>query len=495
MTKTNSLLLLVLSFFYYDLNGQIFLYPDEGNLTSPIANYSNSGGYVIASLESCYTPGSTTIEGCIYAVNIIKTNDLGDTIWTNKSSYFYTVLDPDLRVFENTDGSVTAFTRVSDNSTCNGQWSNTFPPTSWSKIEVMNFNSDGSILNRYSFEDDCSLRYSSIKKLEDDNYVILARYSENGTSSDYYESRLFIMNKNGEVLLSYSRPYDSVFGRGEILLNDQNEINVLNINQDDELILEKFDEDLNYLSTHLGETPIDVCEGLPNSAQKFHYEQYQNGDIVIGCREYVEYGDLTVTHTFTRISSDLDLIQQQSYELGRSTNFIEMGSDETVICSNFRVNNTFREIRITKFDQSLDSIASTSVIMDDRIEARSLLRTSDERLAIVGQYDCCNNLESPSQVFLLLENDLTDVKEVSQNKAVLKLFPNPTSGMMNVNVTDKESITNYSIINLVGETIMAGQFSANNEYIDITRFENGMYILIVFNEEGLRVGVEKIIKQ
>ncbi len=477
------------------LYGQLSLYSDDGNLIDPRATSTSSNGYIIASLEDCYTPGSTTIEGCTYAVNVIKTDSQGDTIWTTKSSYFYTQVDPNLQVFENTDGSVTVFVRVPDNTFCNGQWG-TFPTSNWYRIEVMNFNSDGSIQSRFHFEDECSLWYSSIKKLDDDNYLILARHSQyTGSSNYYYESRLFKMDKNGEIIHFYSRPYDSVLGRGEVFFDALGEILVFSINQADELILDRFDEELNHLSTQVSEVGVDVCEGLSGSAQKFQYTQYENGDIVVGCRNHLDFTAPSSLYTFTRLTSDLELIQQRTYELGRSTNFIEMTSGESLICSYYRLDGVFRELRITRFDQNLDSVASNSIFMEEDTRATALLKTVDERLAIVGFYGCCNGLESPAQAFLMLQDDLTPVVDTDEEEFFFRLLPNPTSGVVKVETQSIDRFFQYQIFNLNGELVKSGNISTHNEDIDISNFVAGVYFMTVFNETGASIDTRKIVKQ
>ena len=108
------LLTLVILSFHNCLSGQYQIYSDLTNLYSQKLIETRDGGLLLVASEDCYTPGSITIEGCMYALHLVRTNATGDTLWTNRIGLTGTVN----RIFENADGSFSLFCIVNDNFEC-----------------------------------------------------------------------------------------------------------------------------------------------------------------------------------------------------------------------------------------------------------------------------------------------------------------------------------------------------------------------------------------
>ena len=73
-------------------------------------------------------------------------------------------------------------------------------------------------------------------------------------------------------------------------------------------------------------------------------------------------------------------------------------------------------------------------------------------------------------------DNLEDVYPVS-------VSPNPTSGLINLNLsgnTDGDLL--YYIMNATGQKIMDGQLTNTFETLDLSRFENGMYFINIYND-------------
>jgi len=89
---------------------------------------------------------------------------------------------------------------------------------------------------------------------------------------------------------------------------------------------------------------------------------------------------------------------------------------------------------------------------------------------------------------------LTDVNEES----LLSLYPNPTLGEINFNITNtKEKSVEISIFNIAGQNVMTKQLEVNegeiNQTISIHNLPNGIYILRM-SLDGKEI-TKKIIKQ
>ena len=65
------------------------------------------------------------------------------------------------------------------------------------------------------------------------------------------------------------------------------------------------------------------------------------------------------------------------------------------------------------------------------------------------------------------------------NKNEILVYPNPTSGNLTVDVENSTETSSYSIYNIMGQEVLAGKISPENNHIDLTMLSNGLYTLIV----------------
>lgn len=78
-------------------------------------------------------------------------------------------------------------------------------------------------------------------------------------------------------------------------------------------------------------------------------------------------------------------------------------------------------------------------------------------------------------------NGTTDMKDAN-GIIDLTLFPNPTSGMLSVSY-NSETQTEITIQNMLGQIVVreAGSMGSNQHLLDLGQFENGMYILQIYD--------------
>ena len=74
----------------------------------------------------------------------------------------------------------------------------------------------------------------------------------------------------------------------------------------------------------------------------------------------------------------------------------------------------------------------------------------------------------------------------------IKFFPNPTNGLLNLEITQFQSSIIY-VLNSLGQVIL-NQISENINLIDLRDFENGIYFIQV-NKNNKPIYRSKIIKQ
>lgn len=79
------------------------------------------------------------------------------------------------------------------------------------------------------------------------------------------------------------------------------------------------------------------------------------------------------------------------------------------------------------------------------------------------------------------------IKDLSNN-ATLKIYPNPTTGLINI---EAPFVVNVSISDILGKEIMNVQ---NAKTVDLNKFSDGVYFLRLFDDQGALLGTEKINK-
>lgn len=75
-----------------------------------------------------------------------------------------------------------------------------------------------------------------------------------------------------------------------------------------------------------------------------------------------------------------------------------------------------------------------------------------------------------------------DVASVEYNKASVEVWPNPTNDNLNV---EAKSMSRITLINTLGQVVLDKAVDGDNELLDLSKYETGIYMLRVFTEEGV----------
>ena len=92
------------------------------------------------------------------------------------------------------------------------------------------------------------------------------------------------------------------------------------------------------------------------------------------------------------------------------------------------------------------------------------------------------------------ENDYikVDVTAVEENATGdIKLYPNPTNGNLNVKVEGLQRIT---IINTVGQVVYDSNANSDNEILDMSRYDAGIYMVRIVTENGMTTERVSVVK-
>lgn len=107
------------------------------------------------------------------------------------------------------------------------------------------------------------------------------------------------------------------------------------------------------------------------------------------------------------------------------------------------------------------------------------------RIVAFYQNDCQSD-------YVQIEVEVTDDDAVSENGIVnAALYPNPTSGKVNIAA---EAIKNVTVYNMMGQAVLMQDVDNDNVTLDMSAFENGMYLVSIVTENGKVVKTLNVIR-
>ena len=125
----------------------------------------------------------------------------------------------------------------------------------------------------------------------------------------------------------------------------------------------------------------------------------------------------------------------------------------------------------------------------------------------ISHYECMDQVERPGLYFyrirafyqnecqsdyIEIEVEVHDYTGVSEDQASnVTLYPNPTSGVV---IIKAESIQQITIVNMMGQVVITQSFGTDEAVLDLSAFDNGMYLVNVMTENGRFVKVLNVIR-
>jgi uncharacterized repeat protein (TIGR01451 family) len=71
----------------------------------------------------------------------------------------------------------------------------------------------------------------------------------------------------------------------------------------------------------------------------------------------------------------------------------------------------------------------------------------------------------------------TEVNELIVDGQMIRIFPNPTTNQINIQIPIEFMGSAYSIVNSMGKTIMTGKFNSENSTINLNNLSSGIYMI------------------
>jgi len=135
------------------------------------------------------------------------------------------------------------------------------------------------------------------------------------------------------------------------------------------------------------------------------------------------------------------------------------------------------------------SINASSCVEDLVVEVKRQSLTSPLDYSNLEMYlyaDCEEAIQSSvfTSVFF---GETTSTQEVLGDAALLSVFPNPTTGLVRVELAGHYQIENYKLTDITGKTVQMSQLAGpvQNTDLDLSALPKGVYVLQVRSEERL----------
>ena len=80
---------------------------------------------------------------------------------------------------------------------------------------------------------------------------------------------------------------------------------------------------------------------------------------------------------------------------------------------------------------------------------------------------------------------------MEEHEVVNSIYPNPTSGDLYINAMN---MTRVSIVNTMGQVVYEQTVSGDETKVDMTKYEDGVYMVNIYTENGSSVKRVTVVK-
>jgi Pregnancy-associated plasma protein-A/GEVED domain/Secretion system C-terminal sorting domain len=161
--------------------------------------------------------------------------------------------------------------------------------------------------------------------------------------------------------------------------------------------------------------------------------------------------------------------------------WVDWNNDKTFAANERYTSNKF--VGATKKDTVNITIPDSAVIGNVRIRVRSIWNGSNT----LTQYEACgSNLwgQVEDYTFNIVAAPITQAriappstKNQSTNDLKMTAFPNPTTGIIDINYSNANSNVTLDVIDFTGKTVLSKTFSEGNKQLDLSGFAKGIYFI------------------
>lgn len=209
------------------------------------------------------------------------------------------------------------------------------------------------------------------------------------------------------------------------------------------------------------------------------------GDIRIGNRQYMTVDSLFLAYDFS-IEDTVHLATFGSSELDYAYD------DSTLFISSGKANVEFYSYNYKT--QKLDTIGLFNSLTG--LDELNELYAAGDRLYIeYGNYNVVTQENDPA-LYMLSGNKVTSIEYTRKKRTTLKVYPNPVSNQVHIEVKEEGKPLDINLVNMNGQRVKSfSRVSRKMNHLNVQGLDAGLYFLVARNQEGELVSKEKLMIQ
>ncbi len=172
---------------------------------------------------------------------------------------------------------------------------------------------------------------------------------------------------------------------------------------------------------------------------------------------------------------------------------IEVNNSDQALKVGANFDGMIDEIRISDCARYADTVYIVPNDPFSNDECTRGLWHFDDPLESMECHDCCKE----DNCLFLFKGAFVTSSKLMENpvglNSKLKIFPNPTSGKLNIELINLKLHYTFELINIAGQVVVKKEFRSTVEQIDLRGLAKGIYLLKVYNPNFSKT--EKLIIQ
>ena len=447
---------------------------DQSDLSLHQVLTTSDGGYLLVNSRSCYFPGGVVIEGCLLNIHLIKTDEVGQVLWKSDvptyNSFFFNI-----KVIENSNNTYTVTLSEPTSYECEGIEIGGF---GWEKTTTYQLSDEGEITETIVWQNQCTFSFEDIIPLEDDNKLMIN--NANQEAFGFVGGKSLKINKDNQIIESHDFG-DNTFGEGQLMKTSNNQI-----------FLFYKEDNINRLSLLDNNGDLLWSETISEDELLYPHDLWElsDGNLLLSLYHITEPNQTNLV----KVTPNADMIWERNIPEFKATNLIEM-DDYFIFGSTILSENSDQEVALIYLDEFGEMFESRVIANEQWEQATQIFITPDNKLGIAGNLKCCeeDNFE-PAKVFLsVVDNSfITNAKDISLEQSN-RLSPNPTSGMINIELAGIAQQADLLLFANDGTLIQKERLHQQQTTLNITDLPSGLYFYQILN--GNKVETGKLIKQ
>lgn len=125
------------------------------------------------------------------------------------------------------------------------------------------------------------------------------------------------------------------------------------------------------------------------------------------------------------------------------------------------------------------SIGAQENVLSSGKKASSSSGTVNYSVGLV-HYEVSSGSGGSSSTGVQLPIEVTTLSSIDQNLTTVNVYPNPTKDFISVNLNGQDHLS-YRIVDILGKTLLSGNFIRSQNSVDIRNLKSSLYFLIISN--------------